>query len=226
MVQISVTSEGGIAGFVPEMQVMSVPYLFSSRSIAMKVLNGWFGDELEKAIKKRTGLRVLFWAENGFRHFTNNVHPIKNAGDVKGLKIRVMESPAYISMIKAMGGNPTPIAWNELYTALQQKVVDGQENPITNIISAKLYEHQKYLTLDGHVYSPHIWLINEDFYQSLPDDVKLLLQDLSIQGQWVHLSKALMKNVLGLQFLKEQGVEVYTPTPKELPVMLSSGLHF
>ena len=143
---------GAIAGYFKPAMVLDIPYLFSSAPVAWKVLDGKFGDELAAALLDKTGMRVLAYGETGFRNFTNSKRPIKSPEDLKGLKIRVMETPLYITLVKALGAAPTPIAWTETYTSLQQGVVDGQENPVSVIIQAKFAEVQKYLTLDGHTY--------------------------------------------------------------------------
>jgi tripartite ATP-independent transporter DctP family solute receptor len=171
---------------------------------------------LAEVFLKASGLRVLGWAENGYRHFTNNSKPIRSPADMKGLKIRVMESPAYVNMVKGLGANPTPIAWTELYSALQQKVVDGQENPINNILSAKLYEVQKYLTLDGHTYSVHGWIMNNEVWKSLTDKNKRIVKDAARVAVVAHRAANTMADVKGLEILAKAGVHVYAPTGAEL----------
>jgi tripartite ATP-independent transporter DctP family solute receptor len=167
---------GAIAGFYKEAQVLDIPYLFASGPVAWKVMDGPFGKDMAADILKQTGMRVLAYGETGFRNFTNSKLPIKSPADMKGLKIRVMETPVYVNMVKALGAAPTPIAWSEVYTALQQKVVDGQENPVATIVQAKLYEVQKYMILDGHSYGCDFFLINEKFYQSLPKESQELIK--------------------------------------------------
>src|SRR5512135_2737307 len=174
-IQMSFVS-GAIAGFYKPAQVLDIPYLFASGPVAWKVMDGWFGKEMAADILKQTGMRVLAYGETGFRNFTNSKLPIKSPADMKGLKIRVMETPVYVNMVKALGAAPTPIAWSEVYTALQQKVVDGQENPVATIVQAKLNEVQKYLTLDGHSYGVDFFLINDKFYKSLPQETQQIIR--------------------------------------------------
>ena len=173
-VQAGIAS-GVMGGFLREAMVTDIPYLFPSASIAWKVLDGPFGDKLSNLLLEKTGLRNLAFAEVGFRHFTNDARPIKSPADVKGLKIRVQENPLFMTLIKALGGNPTPIAWTEVYTALQTGVVDGHENPISSTVFAKIYEVQKYLTLDGHVYGVDWFVISNKFFKSLPEDLQYIL---------------------------------------------------
>jgi len=204
-----------ISGFYKEAQVLDIPYLFSNAPIAWKVMDGWFGKEMAEDCLKKTGMRVLGYGETGFRNFTNSTRPIKSPADMKGLKIRVMESPVYVNMVKALGAAPTPIAWPETYTALQQKVVDGQENPIATIVFAKLYEVQKYITLDGHSYGVDFLLINEKFYQGLPKDVQQVIKAAGINAGLCGKGLQQLNSAIGLAQLKEKGMEVYSPNPKE-----------
>jgi TRAP-type transport system periplasmic protein len=216
LLQMMVCNDGSLTAFVPEMQIFTIPYLFSSRTVAWDVLDGSFGKKLSDLVVKRADLRVLGWAENGFRHFTNSKKIIKSPSDMKGMKIRVMESPSYIAMVKGLGANPTPITWTELYSALQQNVVDGQENPINNIMAAKLYEVQKYLTLDGHTYGLHPWIMNNDLWNSLSTKNQQIIKDAAQMAVVAHRSASTMADVNGLEFLREQGVKIYAPTSDEL----------
>jgi TRAP-type transport system periplasmic protein len=206
---------GPLANFYKEAQVLDIPYLFSSYPVAWKVLDGWFGKEMAEDCLKKTGMRILCYDQVGFRNFTNSARPIKSPADLKGLKIRVMESPVYIALIKALGGSPTPISWTETYTSLQQKVVDGQENPVTSIKYAKLYEVQKYLTLDGHTYGVSFMLINEKFFQTLPKETQAIMKTHAITAATVARGIDTIDSTLGIQFLKEKGMEIYAPTAKE-----------
>jgi tripartite ATP-independent transporter DctP family solute receptor len=216
LIQMLLINDGAAVAFVPELQVFSLPYLFKSRTVAWRVMDGPFGDELSELFLKQTGLRVLCWAENGFRHFTTSSRAIKTPADMKGMKIRVMESPAYIAMVKGLGANPTPITWTELYSALQQKVADGQENPINNILSGKLYEVQKNMILDGHSYGFHIWMINNKFYESLPEKYQIVIKDAGRMAVVAHRAASLMADVKGLETISKAGVQIYAPTSAEL----------
>jgi tripartite ATP-independent transporter DctP family solute receptor len=215
-VQAGIAS-GVMGGFLREAMVTDIPYLFPSASIAWKVLDGPFGDKLSDLLLEKTGLRNLAFAEVGFRHFTNDVRPIKSPVDVKGLKIRVQENPLFMTLIKALGGNPTPIAWTEVYTALQTGVVDGHENPISSTVFAKIYEVQKYLTLDGHVYGVDWFIINNKFFKSLPEDLQYIIVDCAIISSVVGRGlQQLNSNVVGYQTVKDYGMEIYAPTEEEM----------
>jgi tripartite ATP-independent transporter DctP family solute receptor len=218
---INGTVEAGIASgvltnFFPAAAITDIPYLFPSSKVAWDVLDGPFGDKMRALFLQQTGMRALGFAEVGFRHFTNSVRPIKTPADLKGLKVRVMETPLYVNMLKAVGANPTPIAWTETYTALQTGVVDGQENPIGSILSGKLFEVQKYTTLDGHVYGVDWFVINEKFYKSLPAELQYIVLDSAQISSTV--SRGIMNylNADGLQTLIKAGVQVYSPTEAEM----------
>lgn len=206
---------GAIAGYFKPAMVLDIPYLFSSAPVAWKVLDGKFGQELANALLEKTGLRVLAYGETGFRNFTNSKRPIKSPADLKGLKIRVMETPLYITMVKSLGASPTPISWPEVYTSLQQGVVDGQENPVSVIIQAKFAEVQKYLTLDGHTYGADFLVVSDKFYQGLTDEQKAILKRAAIVAGLCGRGIQQLNSAMGVSVLREQGMEIYSPTSEE-----------
>jgi TRAP-type transport system periplasmic protein len=206
---------GAIAGFYKPAQVLDIPYLFASGPVAWHVMDGWFGKELAADILKQTGMRVLAFGETGFRNFTNSKGPIKSPADMKGLKIRVMETPVYVNMVKALGAAPTPIAWSETYTALQQKVVDGQENPVATIMQAKLYEVQKYMILDGHSYGCDFFLVNDKFYQGLPKETQELLRTSAYTAAVVSRGIQTLNSATGISEVQTKGMQVYAPNAAE-----------
>ena len=214
-VQAGIAS-GVIANFFPSAMVTDIPFLFPSAQVAWAVMDGPFGQKLSAQFLKETGMRNLAFAEVGFRNFTNNVRPIKSPADMKGLKIRVQETPLYVTMVRALGANPTPIAWTETYTALQTRVVDGQENPVPTILMAKLHEVQKFVTLDGHVYGVDWFVINERFFQSLPADLKYIVLDSAQIASGVGRGVSQLISAQGVQVLTDSGNQVYVPTEAEL----------
>jgi tripartite ATP-independent transporter DctP family solute receptor len=215
-IEMCMIAEGPMAGFFPEIMVIGVPYLYANEITAWKSLDGSFGKTLFEEMRKKTGVRALGIGENGFRNFTNRVRPIKSPDDMKGLKIRTMENPAHMAMVKAMGASATPIAWGEVYMALQQGVVDGQENPVSVIEVSKFNEVQKYLTLDGHVYSILPILINDKFFMSLPPDIQKIIVDIAKTATTVQRGQNVKKVYDGVKSLQDKGMEVYSPTDKEL----------
>jgi len=213
-IQMSMVS-GAIAGQFKPAMVLDIPYLFSSAPVAWKVLDGPFGKELAEAILETTGMRVLAYGETGFRNFTNSKRPIKSPADMAGLKFRVMETPLYITMVKALGASPTPIAWPEVYTSLQQGVVDGQENPVGVIYNNKFYEVQKYLILDGHAYGSDFMLINDTFFKKLSAEHQKILKTAAIVAGYCGRAIQQLNSAMGVSDLKKQGMEVYSPTSAE-----------
>ena len=206
---MTMIAEGPISGFYPTVYVLSIPYLFSDSAVAWKVLDGPFGQELAEDMREKMGVMVLGYGENGFRHFTNNQRRVTKLEDLKGLKIRVMESPLYIELVRALGALPTPMSGGgELYNAMQQKVVDGQENPLDQIYTFRFYEVQKYVVIDGHTYSPHFLLINENRFNSLPKEVQTILKH---GGHVFSAAERGMKRELDLrskELLEEKGMIV------------------
>jgi tripartite ATP-independent transporter DctP family solute receptor len=206
---------GAIAGQFKPAMVLDIPYLFSSAPVAWEVLDGPFGDDLSAAILKTTGVRNLAFGETGFRNFTNSKRAIKSPADMVGLKFRVMETPLYITMVKALGASPTPIAWPEVYTSLQQGVVDGQENPVGVIYNNKLYEVQKYLILDGHAYGADFILINDKFFKSLPAEQQRTIETAAIVAGNVGRGIQELNSAMGVSELRKEGMVVYSPTSAE-----------
>jgi tripartite ATP-independent transporter DctP family solute receptor len=206
---------GVIGGYFKPAMVLDIPYLFSSPAVAWKVLDGEFGEELSAAILKKTGMRNLAYGETGFRNFCNFVRPIKSPADLKDLKIRVMETPLYVTLVKSLGAAPTPIAWTEVYSALQQKVVDGLELPVSVIIQVKMYEVLKYLCLDAHTYSADFLLINDKFFQKLDPEYQAIIKRAAIVAGNCGRAIQQLNSAMGVSTLKEKGMEIYSPNSEE-----------
>jgi C4-dicarboxylate-binding protein DctP len=216
-IQMGTLSSGPVAGFFQPVMVFGIPYLFSSAPAAWEAYNAEFGKQYTEAFLKATGVRILGITENGYRHFTNNIREIKTPADMKGLKVRTMENPVHMEMVKSMGGAPTPIAFGELYTALQQKVVDGMECPVVLIHDMKFFEVQKYMVLDGHLYDPLFIFINEEFFQKkLNGEQRKVLAEAAKVLEATHNGFSQQANMEGLQKLKDKGMVVYQPTKDEL----------
>jgi len=164
--ELTFTSTGPVPNFVPEVKILDVPFLFRDYGHARAVLDGPIGQELLQKFDAR-GIKALAWGENGFRHMTNSKRAVNGPEDLKGLKMRTMENPVHVQAYKGFGIIPTPMAFSEVFTALQQGTVDGQENPLSVITSAKFDQVQKFLTLTGHVYSPCVFLMNKEAFDKL-----------------------------------------------------------
>lgn len=177
-VQCSFGPMSTLASFEPNYAVCDLPFLFSSKEDAYEQLDGEFGAKLAENLPN-IGMRLLAYGENAFRNISNSVRPIETMEDLAGLKIRVMESAVNIATYSAMGCNPTPMAFSELYTGLQQGTVEGQDNGVVLTYTSKLYEVQKYYTFTEHIYAANGMVFSEAFWQSLPEDLQTIVQDAS-----------------------------------------------
>ncbi len=166
--ELTWTSTGPIPNFVPEAKIFDVPFLFRDYAHARAVLDGPIGQEMMPKFEAK-GIKLLAWGENGFRHMTNSKRPINSPEDMKGLKMRTMENPVHIQAYKGFGIIPTPMAFGEVFTALQQGTVDGQENPLSVISANKFDQVQKHMTLTGHVYSAGVFLMSKQHFDKLPE---------------------------------------------------------
>lgn len=163
--ELAIVTAGPLDTFQPHVRVIAYPFLFPDAATADRVLDGPVGREILAALED-SGFKGLAFSENGFRHLTNDVRPVRTPEDVQGLKIRVMESTLHKALWSALGASPTPMAW-PIYAELKQGTIDAQENPLSIIALYKLFEVQKYLTLTGHVYSAHVDLANLGWFSSL-----------------------------------------------------------
>jgi len=215
-IELGTITTGPIPTLFKPIMVFDIPYLFPSEYVAWQVLDGPFGDELMEAMRVQTGVRSLAVSENGYRHFFTGKKAIHSPADMKGLKLRTMENPAHMKLVEALGASPTPIAFGELYMALQQGVVDGAECPITLINNMKFYEVQKHVVLDGHLYNPLILFINDGLWKKLSPELRQIMYE---GAQFYNITqRALTQRQIqtGLENLKANGMEVYVPTPEEM----------
>ena len=200
-------STGALGNFVPEVKIVDIPFLFRDYEHARKVMDGPFGQDLLKNMTAK-GLVGLAWTENGFRHMTNNKRPIVQASDASGLKIRTMENKVHLEGYKSFGILPTPMAWPEVFTALQQGTVDGQENPIPVILSAKLSQVQKHLSLTKHVYSPAVLIVSPNTWSKLSDADKSVFQAAAKTGAEAQRKKVNDDERNGLAELRKDGMQI------------------
>lgn len=216
---LSANSQGPTAGIVPQFGVIGLPFLFETLPAAWEVLDGPVGDEL-KAEAEKKGLVVLAFWDNGIRHISNNVRPILKPEDLKGLKIRTPADPATIDTFAALGANPTPMKFSELYLALQQGVVDGQENPLMNIYSSKLHEVQKYISLTGHKYEMTSFLMSKVAWNKLSPDDKQIIQQAANEARDLNrkLSAASEEELRGK--IEATGVEFNNVDPAPFHAMV------
>ncbi len=206
-VQMSVNTTGPVESFVPEIKALEMPFLFTSYEAADKVLDGPIGKDILKRFEK-AGLVGLHFLDNGFRNVTNSKHAVNTPDDLKGLKIRTMESPTHLAIWRALGANPTPMAW-PITTQLQQGVLDGQENPIAVISAAKLNEvGQKYLSLTRHVYSALVFTGSKVFMDKLPAADRKVFFDAARSASLAGRSYIRDNEASQLAGLKKAGMQV------------------
>ncbi|MGG0717718.1 DctP family TRAP transporter solute-binding subunit [Robertmurraya massiliosenegalensis] len=198
---------GTIGSFEPKMGVLDLPYIFRDREHAYKVLDGEIGQELAADLPA-SDLRLLSYWENGFRQISNSQKPINTPEDLKGIKIRVPENSIYVDTFKEWGANVTTMAFGELYTALQQKAVDGQENPLALIYTNKFYETQEYLSMTGHFYGPAQVLISEKKWQSLSPEMQEAVQKAVDEARDFERQLLNDKDNEYLENLKSEGMKV------------------
>ncbi len=206
-VDLVITSTGPVGNFVPETLITDIPFLFRDYDHAHAVLDGPIGQELLDKFPDN-GLIALAWGENGFRNLTNSRRAVTTPEDAEGLKIRTMENQVHMEAFSELGVLPTPMAFPELFTALQQGTVDGQENPIGVILSAKFAEVQKHLSLTNHVYSPALILMSPTVWDGLSDEEKEAFREAAKAGAAAMREKVRSDADSGVATLKEAGMEV------------------
>ncbi|MET1416009.1 DctP family TRAP transporter solute-binding subunit [Roseibium sp. HPY-6] len=214
-VQMGVVHDGPISAVYKPFAVFAMPYLFDDQAMAWSIVDSSFGDELFEDMRSQTGIRILGLADNGVRNFTNSKVPVAEPDDMKGLKMRVMTAPVWTKLVESLGASATPVPWPELPGALQQGVVDGQENGVTNIVNASLYQHQKYVSLDGHVFSWHAYMINDDFYNGLTEDEKLAVDQCVEISKVIHRGMTAAQDANAATILGEKGLEVVPVSPEQ-----------
>lgn len=206
----TVAADSALANTIPEMNVFGIPYLFRDRDHVYSVLDGDIGDSLLDLAKDKSMKGLGYW-EVGFRHLTNNKREINTPEDVKGLKIRVQPAPVWEGHMEALGASPTPVDFNELYSALDQGVVDGEENPLPTINSMKFYEVQKYIALTAHTYTPAVVLMNNGIWKKLNEDQQKIIQN-AVDETSEYQRDFLKKQESDIiKSLKEKGVTITEP---------------
>ena len=212
--EMCLISTGPIPNFVPDFAVLDLPYLFDDAEQAYEVLDGEIGTSLLKQLESQGIYGVGFW-ECGFRDVTNNKKEIVTPDDLKGMKIRTMENNVHMATYNALGATATPMAWSEIFTALQQGTVDGQETPIQIIASAKVYEVQKYTSMIGLFYSPCVLMISQDIYNGLTEEQKEAFDKAAEEAKVYQREYSQSFLDEGIQIMKDAGV-VFTDVDKEV----------
>ncbi|MBS8262626.1 c4-dicarboxylate-binding protein [Roseibium polysiphoniae] len=182
LVHIAIPPTGNLANFNEQMYLFDLPFLMNDDASMKRVLDGEVGDELLTTLESNNLHGIAMWGA-GFRNMTNNIRPIDGPKDLDGIKMRTLQAPTILATYRAYGANPTAMAYVEVYNGLQQGVVEGQENPLANIASMKFYEVQKYMTLSRHAYHTYAAVMNKDAWNSLPDDLKTVVEEAMIVGR-------------------------------------------
>lgn len=216
VIECSTAGDSDLSNYYPNIQVFTIPYVFDNRVDFYDFLDSAYAASLFEDIAQNCGVRIISAFDNGgFRNFSNNVRQIHTADDLKGLKIRCMQSASYITTLETLGATPTALAFSELYSALQTGVVDGQENAPLVMLDNSIYEQQKYYSLDGHSISPAFIIVNEQWLRSLPEELQEVVLDGGKMAQTAARGTIGASEGLALNLLTEKGVEVYAPSAEE-----------
>ena len=213
-IEMTIPAVAAMASFNEKFQVFDLPFLFNNTEAAYKALDGDLGQELMADLESN-GLKGLVFGENGFRHVSNNEGPIETPEDMEGLKMRTLESPLHTDTFNAFGANASPFAFGELYTALQQGTYDAMDCPISLYYTNKFYEVQDYLTLTGHVYAATSLLMNDDFYNDLPEDLQELLMEASEEFRTQQRELAQQQDTEFMDQLEAEGMQINDLTDEQ-----------
>jgi TRAP-type transport system periplasmic protein len=205
--ELTFTSTGPVPNFVPEARILDIPFLFRDKAHARAVLDGPIGQDMLVKFEPK-GFKALAWGENGVRHMTNSKRAVNSPDDLKGLKMRTMENPVHVAAYKGFGIVPTPMAFPEVFTALQQGTVDGQENPLSVIMAAKFDQVQKHLSLTGHVYSPAIFLMSKAAFDKLSAADKTAFLESAKEAAKANRARVDEDDSKGVAELKSKGMSV------------------
>jgi tripartite ATP-independent transporter DctP family solute receptor len=216
--EMMVGSTATLVGIVKDFGVYDLPFLFNNEKEADAVLDGPFGQKLAAKLQDKGLVGLVYW-ENGFRNLTNTKRPVAKLEDLQGVKLRVMQNPVYIDMFNSFGANAVPLPFSELFTALETKTVDGQENPVNTIQSSKFYEVQKYLSITKHVYSPWIVLASKKWWDGLSADEKKAIEEAAVASRGFERKDSREGAAKAVDFLKQKGMQVNVVSDAEMARM-------
>lgn len=220
LIEVYITTIGGLSNVFPEAQVMDVPYMFPNDRVAECALanDSEFVTALRQAVLDQTGSMRLMTIGNtgGWRNFASTDTPIASPADVNGLKVRTISSEVQQQLVSAMGGSPTPVPWPELYTALATGLVEGTKNGITDIVGMSFHEHLKHMTLDGHAYMGALWWMNNDAFMAMPVEQRRIVADGFDRLRQTTLVMPQRRQIDAYEAFREAGGTIYVPTPEEM----------
>jgi TRAP-type transport system periplasmic protein len=212
--EVTIPSTSPLVGMVKEYGIFDFPFLFNTPEEADAILDGPVGQKLLEKLPEHDLVGLGYW-ENGFRHLTNSKHPVKTADDFKGLKIRTMQNEVHLDAFKELGANPTPMAFSEVFTALESKTVDGQENPLATIKSNKFNEVQDYLSLTRHVYTPFVFLVSKKFWDGLSEEEQKIMQEAAVEAGKYQREMSRKEDAKAVEDLKAAGMKVNEVSDEE-----------
>ena len=212
--EMMVGSTATLVGITKEMAIWDTPFLFNNAQEADAVLDGPVGQKVMDKLQEKGLVGLVYW-ENGFRNLTNNKRAVTKLEDMDGIKLRVMQNNVFIDSFKTLGANAVPLPFSELFTALETRTVDGQENPYNTILSSKFYEVQKYLTVTKHVYSPWIVLVSKKYWDGLSKDEQKVLMDAAKKSRDFERQDTRAEADKALADLKGKGMQINQLSPSE-----------
>ena len=213
--EMMVGSTATLVGIVKEMALWDTPFLIGNAREADALLDGPVGDKVRVKLEEKGLVGLVYW-ENGFRNLTNNKRAVTKLEDLDGIKLRVMQNTVFLDSFKSLGANAVPLPYSELFSALETKAVDGQENPFNTILSAKFYEVQKYLTVTNHVYSPWIVLVSKKYWDGLSKDERAVLQKAAVISRDFERKDTRDEASKALVELKARGMQINELSPAEV----------
>ncbi len=216
--EMVITSTSPLVGILPDLGVFDLPFLFSNEKEADAVLDGPFGKYISDKLPAVGLVNLAYW-ENGFRNLTNSRRPVNKLEDLNGLKIRVMQNNIFLDTFKTAGANAVPMAFGEVFTALETKAIDGQENPFVTIDTSKFSEVQKYLSVTNHAYTPFLVLYSKQLWDKLSPDEQKALSECAIVGRDEQRRVSRELSAKSLENIKKAGVQVNEIAPGELQRM-------
>ncbi|MGH6627088.1 MAG: TRAP transporter substrate-binding protein [Burkholderiaceae bacterium] len=205
--EMMVGSTATLVGITKEMALWDTPFLFNNAREADAILDGPIGDKVKAKLEDKGLVGLVYW-ENGFRNLTNSKRPVAKMEDLDGIKLRVMQNEVFLNSFKTLGANAVPLPFSELFSALETKAVDGQENPFNTILSSKFYEVQKYLSVTNHVYSPWIVLVSKKWWDGLSKDEKKVLMDAARSSRDFERKDTRDEAARALGDLKAKGMQI------------------
>ncbi len=212
--EMTAPSSSPLVGLIKEFGALDFPFLLNTNEEADALLDGPFGEHLLGKLQEKDLVGLAFW-DNGFRNLTNSRRPIATADDIKGIKLRVLQSPVYIETFTLLGANAIPMSFSEVFTALETRAIDGQENPFTTIVTARLYEVQKYLTTSRHSYTPFVVLMSKKYWETLSKQEQDILSSAARESRPVQRAANRKFDAAKLEQLRKVGMQVADFSPAE-----------